>query len=110
MIPLEIRYRHINTRASRVRNLFKRRLSFESKHRTTTPVIIMANIAVIECNSEIEAQSVLLVKAISSTNRMKPMLNKLLPSKLLRANSGAFILTAAMDAANSGREVLSARN
>ena len=50
------------------------------------------------------------VKASSSANNMNPILNKLDPSKLATAISGLPNLRAAIVVANSGKEVLIAKN
>ena len=70
----------------------------------------MAVPAVKICVSSIAPQKLPFVNAISSMNITKPILNKLLPKRPAIANFGTPNLTAAIDEANSGSDVLNATN
>ena len=72
----------------------------------------MANTAVSTWISDVysDDQMAPLAKATSSRKSTNPMLKTLLPSMLPMASSGAPNRIAANDAANSGSEVLNARN
>ena len=62
------------------------------------------------CDNEITDHNEPPVTASSSANNMKPILNKLDPSKFATAISGLPNLSAAIVVANSGKEVLIAKN
>ena len=76
----------------------------------TIAVIRIAVDAVNMCVSSMAPQKLPLVYANSSTNITKPILNRLLPRSPAIANFGTPSLTAAIDEANSGSDVLKATN
>ena len=92
---------------TKLRGLFRPRVM---RPIITTAVIKTANIAVMVWTDETADQMGWPTSDMSSMDRMKPMLNRLLPKTPDMASSGALMRMAANEAASSGNEVLKARN